>query len=211
MVHMSRKVCREAQHICLRAYYLCNTCVLHIATRNLHGIWALYGYAVVVQWWQLTRSNKNLPLFLSGAGVNELVMLASVPSCAAVPSSCKAFLANLSSCMSHTSGVSLTCASCPSERHQAFFTEFRESEWIQHSCTYVNLLSAVQQEFIAVDQKWATSQVRTVLSKSVCRVCPECTCFNKVRYCSVRKVMENSSLRLKSLVKKPFLWVGWVS
>lgn len=39
----------------------------------------------------------------------------------------------------------------------------------------------------------------------------QCTCFNRVRYCSVRKVIENSSLRLKSLVKKPFLCVGWVS
>ena len=44
----------------------------------------------------------------------------------------------------------------------------------------------------------------TLLNKDV-------TCFNRVRYCSVRKVMENSSLRLKSLVRKPFLCVGWVS
>ena len=37
------------------------------------------------------------------------------------------------------------------------------------------------------------------------------TCCSSVLYCSVLKVMENSSLLLKSLVRKPFFLTGCVS
>ena len=56
----------------------------------------------------------------------------------------------------HISGVSLTCIGCPFEMHA------RKLRWVEHSCTFVNLLRAVQQGFIVVDQMWALSQMRTM-------------------------------------------------